>query len=146
RLGPRSTFRAAGRGRRGLARFSHARMLAEEFSRVNEPENDEIAAISRKCWKRQALPNRVTTENSAWRTANYRGNCLRRCTARGMSGLEGWPDRTACAISSRPKIELTTSAFHQFSCARNQLQVGLLRSRSGRKNRESSVDLRSHGA
>src|SRR5467141_4471709 len=40
----------------------------------------------------------------------------------------------------------TTRAFHQFSCARNQLQAGVLRSRSGRKDRQPAVDLRPHGA
>src|SRR5437879_5873861 len=40
----------------------------------------------------------------------------------------------------------TTSAFHQFSCARNQLQAGVLRSRSGRKDREPAMDLRPHWA
>src|SRR5713101_5335959 len=39
----------------------------------------------------------------------------------------------------------TTRAFHQFSCARNQLQAGVLRSRSGRKNRQPAMDLRPHG-
>src|SRR6266478_9370639 len=39
----------------------------------------------------------------------------------------------------------TTRAFHQFSCARNQLQAGVLRSRSGRKNRQPAVDLRPYG-
>src|SRR5215470_2896235 len=43
-------------------------------------------------------------------------------------------------------IGLKTSAFHQFSCTRNQLQARVLRSRFGRKDREPAVDLRQYGA